>query len=340
MYYSNNNKMTSTQSSTQSNDIKLFVEGTQFDPSKTKYSAPKANASGGKAISVFSTSINSGLKISTPLMLTWGASDFEGNKQYAMSLQFPSPEYMTVDTEAFFRNMKTFEDNIKADALTNSQEWFGKIHKSPDVIDALFTPMLKYPKDKQTKDFDYSKSPILSVKTPNYEGTWRFEVYDEDENKLYPDSSNALLNPLDFLQRGIHLACIIQCGGLWFANGKFGITWRLAQAVVQKPKETIGGKCLLKLKSGDKEKLKAQISPLVEEVDNSTSLSVVVEDSDDEQDAPLPEQTRVPEPVAKVEPTVFKAVETVAVAATTAVAAAAPETAEKKVVKKIIKKKE
>jgi hypothetical protein len=272
-------------------------------------------------------------------MLTWGASDYEGNKQYAMSLQFPSAEYLTSDTDAFLRNMKAFEDKIKADALANSKEWFGKVHKSPEVIEALFTPMLKYPKDKQTREADYTKSPILSVKTPNYEGVWKFEVYDEDENKLYPDSANTMVNPLDYLQKGTHLASIIQCGGLWFANGKFGITWRLAQAIVQKPKETIGGRCLLKLKTADKEKLKAQVAPVVEEADNM-ALSVVVEDSDEEDELPVvPAPTRAaPAPPVVVEVPVVEAtpppapVETVA--EEPAAVAAAP------VKKKIVKKKE
>jgi hypothetical protein len=251
---------------------------------------------------------------------------------------------MTSDTDAFLRNMKTFEDKIKADALTNSKEWFGKVHKSPEVIEALFTPMLKYPKDKQTRDFDYSKAPILSVKTPNYEGVWKFEVYDEDENKLYPDSANTMINPLDYLQRGTHLATIIQCGGLWFANGKFGITWRLAQAVVQKPKATIGGKCLLKLKSGDKEKLKAQVAPVIDNVDN-VALSVVVEDSDDE-DEPEPEvktETIKATPVAAPQQTVFASVPVVApvaapVETTTESEQVSEPVVEKK--KKVVKKKE
>lgn len=323
---------TLSQSNNNSNDSQLFVDGTLFDCTKTRYGAPKANASGGKAVSVFSTAINSGLKLSTPLMLTWGASDFEGNKQYAMSLQFPSQEYLTSDTDAFLRNMKTFEDKIKSDALTYSKEWFGKVHKSSEVIDALFTPMLKYPKDKQTREFDYTKSPTLSVKTPNYEGVWKFEVYDEDENKLYPSNDSLGVNPLDYLQKGTHLACIIQCGGLWFANGKFGITWRLAQAVVQKPKETIGGRCLLKLKTTDKEKLKAQVAPVVDDVD-TIALSVVVEDSDEED---------MPESVAATiaEEVVQQVVMPVVVEMPSVVEQAAEPVAEKKAVKKIVKKKE
>jgi len=333
-------KMSYAQSnSSNSNESQLFVDGTAFDGNKTRYGAPKANASGGKAVSIFSTEIGSGLKVSTPLMLTWGASDYEGNKQYAMSLQFPSQEYLTTDTDAFLRNMKSFEDKIKADALTNSKDWFGKSHKSTDVIDALFTPMLKYSKDKQTREFDYTKSPTLSVKTPQYDGVWKFEVYDEDENKLFPNNESLGINPLDYLQKGTHLACIIQCGGLWFANGKFGITWRLAQAIVQKPKPTIGGKCLLKLKTTDKEKLKAQVVPTVED---NISLSITVEDSDNEDESD--ELLNVPVPTRSLAPPVtpFIAVAPAFVEQVVSeeqIQAPEPAVDQKVAVKKIIKKK-
>lgn len=331
--------MSYSQTSATSNDSNLFIDGTAFDCAKTRYGAPKVNASGGKAVSVFSTEINSGLKISTPLLLTWGLSDFEGNKQYALSLQMPSKEYANAETSAFLQNMKKFEDKIKADALTNTALWFGKTHKSPEVIDALFTPMLKYPKDKQTKEPDFSKAPTLSVKTPQYDGAWKFEIYDEEENKLFPNNEIPSVDPLVCLQKGTHLASIIQCGGLWFANGKFGVTWRLLQAVVQKPKETIGGRCLLKLNASDKAKLKAQVAPVVEVVDE-VSLSVVVDDSDDEEELVAPAQAQV-----QVQETVFAPptqVQTPVVVAPTSVVeqevaqkSAAPVV--KKVVKKVVK---
>jgi hypothetical protein len=328
--------MSYSQTSATSNDSNLFIDGTAFDCTKTRYGAPKVNASGGKAVSVFSTEINSGLKVSTPLLLTWGLSDFEGNKQYALSLQMPSNEYANAETSAFLQNMKKFEDKIKADALTNTALWFGKTHKSPEVIDALFTPMLKYPKDKQTKEPDYSKAPTLSVKTPQYDGTWKFEIYDEEENKLFPNNEIPSVDPLVCLQKGTHLASIIQCGGLWFANGKFGVTWRLLQAVVQKPKETIGGRCLLKLNASDKAKLKAQVAPVVEVVDD-VSLSVVVDDSDDEEELPVQAQATVfatptPQTVpVVVAPTSFVEQEV----AQKPAAVAAPVV--KKVVKKVVK---
>ena len=270
-----------------------IVDGTQSFVNTTRYSAPKANSQGGKSINIFNNATKSGLKITTPLLLTWGASDFvdektgKGNGRFEMGIQFPGEEYKNDDSEAFLNNMIEFEQKIKDDALTHSKEWFGKQHKSADIIEELFTPMLKYSKNKITGEYDKTKSPSLRVKIPFWEGVWKCEVYDEDENLLFPNASNPCVTPLDFLQKGATIACVIQCGGLWFANGKFGITWKLIQAVGAKQRQTLTGKCLIKLKSSDKEKIRTAPVP-----DEDAEDVTLVEDSDGEEEevvaAPVP----------------------------------------------------
>jgi len=301
-----------------------IVDGTQFDSNNIKYSAPKANAAGGKGVNILNTLTNTGLRVSTPLMLTWGASDFEGNAKFELSMQFPSAEYPNEEATAFLKNMMALEAKIKADALTNSKTWFGKVHTIPEVVNALWTPMLKYPKDKATGEPDLTKAPTLRVKLPVWEGVWKCEVYDEDENKLFPSPTPGV-TPVEFMQKGTHLAAVLQCGGLWFANGKFGVTWKLIQSVVQRPKASLTGQCLLKLKPSDKERLKKQAAPPAdEEVEiDSTAVSAQVVDSDEEEDDDEDEQ----EPVAV--PVPVPLVETV-----TAPVVEVAETKKKKVVRK------
>lgn len=50
---------------------------------------------------------------------------------------------------------------------------------------------------------------------------------------------------------------MIQCGGLWFANGKFGVTWRLVQGIVQ-PKLSMRGRCHLSLTPSDVMRLQTE----------------------------------------------------------------------------------
>jgi len=308
-----------------------IVDGTQFNPEIIRYSAPKASGSGGKSVNILNKEVRSSLRLSTPLMLTWGAADFidektgEGNGKYEMALQFPSDEYKNADTDAFLANIQAFEKKVKQDALVYSKDWFGKVHKSDDVISALWTPVLKYPKDKSTGEPDLSKSPTIRVKIPIWEGVWKVEIYDEDGVVLYPNTSNPVVSPLDFLSKGINVALVVQCGGLWFANGKFGMTWKLVQAVVQKPRAALTGKCFINLKPSDKEKLKTS-APVGDDGDVE-GPGTLVDDSEDEAEEEEKEtssQQVVPEP------------EPVAVVA--AAPAAAPVEEEKQK-KKVVKKK-
>jgi len=300
-----------------------IIDGTQLNLTNIMYTSPKATDQGAKSVNILNKPTKSILRVLTPLMLTWGAGEFVnkegvGDGKFSLGLQFPSQEYTNPDVEAFLKNMKAVEDKIKADALLYSKEWFGKVHKSAEVVDALWTPMLKYSKDKITGDYDYSKPPTLRLKIPVWENKWNIEIYDEDDNKLYPNQ-DSISTPLDYLKKGSNIACLIQFAGIWFVNGKFSASWKLVQAKVQKPRETIQGRCFVKLNRNDSEKLKQPQEP-VEEVDNSEA-AVIVDDSDEEEE--------VAAPVQVVQETVIEKAEE---------PAAATPVEEKKPVKKIVKK--
>jgi len=262
---------------------KTILSGADFTPaSDIKYSKPKVDARGGKSVGILNASSNGATYISTPLMLTWGVSDYEGNERYEMALQFPSEEYANNDTTNFMTNMMEFENKIKADAAKNAKEWFGKAKMSEDAIDALWTPMLKYPKNKDTLEPDTTRSPTLKVKIPFWEGEWKTELYNVDQQPIYPDPDGGSMTPKDLIVKGTHVAVVLQCGGLWFANGKFGVTWRLFQGVV-KPKATMRGKCHIFLDAADKEKLAKQDIPGDDEEEDDDDVdNTQVDDSEDE----------------------------------------------------------
>lgn len=295
-----------------------IIDGTQFNTDQIIFCAPKATAQGSKSINLISKTTKTSLTLSTPLMLTWGASDYKaegeekGNGRFEMSLQFPSDEYKTEDTDAFFRNIQSLENKIKENALIYSKEWFGKVHKSSEVVDALWTPMLKYVKDKATGDYDYTKKPTLRLKLPQWEGVWKSEIYDEEGNKLFPSTENSF-TPVDYLKKGTNVMCLIQFGGIWFVNGKFSANWKLIQAVVQKPRAVLQGQCFIKMKSQDKDKLKSQV--VLEEDVEGEIQGTIVDDSDAE-DGEEEDEEEVVIPKAVVEEVKPVPVQVVEVAAT------------------------
>lgn len=308
-----------------------IIDGTQIESAFQflSFSAPKPNPSGGKVVNMFDSRFKESLIISTPLMLTWGAQ--EGKEQgtdkltgkWSMSLQFPSDEYKTPEQEAFLASMKKLEEHIKEVAMANSKLWFGKEIKLMDVLEEKINPMVKYPKiAKGSAELDYTRPPTMTVKIPKWKSGWKSEIYDEDGEPVYipeslpseqvkelksQDEINSAIeclneghSPIEYLPKQSNVICLLQCGGLWFVNGKVSVTWNLQQAVVKKPKQVSKGVCLIKPRANEREALKSMPHPETEEEEQVATT--LVEDSDDEDTKPSAEQVAIqPEPEPVVE---------------------------------------
>ena len=256
-----------------------IVNATNFSAQSLSYTKPKANSAGGKSVGLINSNTKKALRLQTPTMLTWGVNVYENegkDNSYDFSLQFPRDDFKTEDAEKALTAFKEMEDKIKADALENSKDWFGKKITSAEVIDALWTPMLRYPKNQETGEQDLSRPPNLRIKMPCWEGQYNFELYSMNGNQLFPDEEGSG-EPETIITKGSNISCLITCGGIWFANGKFGVTWKLNQAVV-KPKETLKGKCHITLSSEDRKILASDTSRM-----DDTNESPNVEDSDEEE---------------------------------------------------------
>ena len=290
-----------------------IVSGVNFNVSSDYiYTKAKVNANGRKSVGILNNSNKKSLYISTPLMLTWGVNVYKDEKtgevqSYDMALQFPNDEYNSEECSAFLKNMQAFEEKVKADAIANSKDWLNKQKLVPEAIEALWSPMLKYPKDKETGDSDYSRPPTLKVKIPYWEGEFKgVELYNDERVQVFPTDED--INISDYIVKGSNVATIIQCGGIWVANGKFGVTWKLFQAVV-KPRTTLSGKCHITLSSDDKEKIAASVVDNEEDEIVEKMNTTVVEDSDDEDEVvPVSIETKVQEVKAEVAEEVEKKV--------------------------------
>ena len=287
-----------------------IVSGVDFDVHNDfMYSKAKVNSKGLRSIGIMNSNTKKSLHMSTPLMLTWGVNTYTDEKtganSYDLALQFPIDEYNSPETTSFLKNMQALEQKIKDDAVANSKDWLNKNKLVPEAVDALWSPMLKYPKDKETGEPDYSRPPTLKVKIPYWEGEFKnVELYDVDHNQLYPPLDDSEVTISQLITKGSNIATIIQCGGIWVVNGKFGVTWKLFQSLV-KPRESLKGKCHISLSAEEKAKITSAgaatdagagdddvDNELEDVVDNHTST--VVEDSDEEEDV-----VHTPEPTVK-----------------------------------------
>jgi hypothetical protein len=309
----------------------VVLSVSDWNTSAIKYMPPKVNDKGGKAINVISKQTSRSLHISTPLMMTWGISDFidekgESDGKFSISLNFPNDEYKTATTTAFLDKLKAFENQILDDAVANSELWWGE-QMSRELCKHTFFPFLKYSKNKDTKKVDYTKPPSIRAKVPCYNDKWAVELYDTNSNLIFP-GEDPTQTPPDFVPKLSNIACVLQCGGIWIGGKGWGLTWKMIQGVV-KPRitDSVYGKCHINLSSEDKEALESQPPPPAEEEEETVATAEPVTeaaDTDEEDEAPaLP-----PVPPKKV---VVKKVEPVT---PVPVAAAAEEPAKKMIVKK------
>ena len=275
-----------------------IVSGTAFNANTDyAYTKPKLNANNGKSIGILNKHNMKSLYISTPLMLTWGVNEWSddktGKKSFDLALQFPSEE--NSECSAFLKNMQELEMRIKSDVITNCKEWLGKPKMSSDAVDALWSPMLKYPKDKTSDEFDYSRAPSLKVKIQYWEGVFKnVELYNEAGTLVFPNANDDNMSISDFIVKGSNIATIIQCGGIWVANGKFGVTWKLFQGVV-KPKTSLSGKCHIVLSEKDKEKMVSHVDDdddADEPVKMVSSVTEVPDSDDDEEVVKVKEEPK------------------------------------------------
>ena len=247
------------------------------------YTKPKVNNSGGKSVGIINSQSKKSLLVQTPLLMNWGVNVYDNptGKSYDISLQFPRDEFMNENSRSLLSMLCEFENKIKNDAKTNSREWFGKQNMSAEVLDALWSPMLKYPKDQATGEPDKTRSPTLKIKLPVWEGEYKFELYDINDKQLIPSEEDEQRPPEDYIKKGSNIACIIQCGGIWFANGKFGVTWKLYQGKVKPIENLEQGKCHIKITSEEENTI---LNEETQNDENNVEEKTKTYDSDGEED--------------------------------------------------------
>jgi hypothetical protein len=227
----------------------LIVKASDFTPSTQMiYGKPIVNKKGGKSINILNSTTKKWLTVHTPMMMTWGVNsrvNDDGTTTYDMSLQFPRDEFSNPETQSLKTMMMEMEEKIIQDAFVNSRDWFGKKYSSIDVLRELWSPMLKFPKNKDDGSTDTTRPPTLKVKLPIYKDEAKFDLFDTNSRSIYPNEDGN--TPDSLVQKGANVWTVITSGGIWFANGKFGVTWKLNQAIVKPPDTFEKGKCYVSL---------------------------------------------------------------------------------------------
>lgn len=224
-----------------------IVNAWDFDINNVKINKLKITKDGKKALYITDALTNEPLRVRFPLWKTYGFSDFEGNKDYKLSMIVTAEDERKTKSRDF---LAAIDAKIRETALAHSLEWFGK-QKTAESIEEMCSSLLKFPKDKLSKQPDYARDPSFGAKLSKVRDSspevYQVELFNHHGMQTYPDPENPERTPHDLTPQYSEVAVVVSMSSIWFVKNEFGLSVRLLQVLVgeQKPNVLGTGKCHL-----------------------------------------------------------------------------------------------
>lgn len=194
-----------------------------FDVSKVTFGNIKSLDNGGKTVYIGYN--GKPLIVQTPEMAApfgstkWNPTGGEGGKdKYTLEMSFKGVESRPY-LKTFMDLVENLDEKIIESGLENSQNWFKKKYNNKDVVGALYTPMLKRSKDKETGEVDDKYPPTFRINLPFKDDKFDCDIYNTSKEQI----------TLSNIDKGSKVTAILQCMGIWVAGGKFGCSWKVIQ---------------------------------------------------------------------------------------------------------------
>lgn len=209
--------------SNNNNNNNTVVRAKDFDASKVTFSDVKAFGTNGGKI-VYVSYGRSPLILQTPAMRApFGISKWENDgapAKFTLDMSFQGME-SSKSLQAFYDALEKMDARMIDDGFDNQATWFrGKKYTSKDIVEALYTPIVKHARDRETGERTDRYAPTMKVNVPYKDGAFGCEVYDAKRNKI--DLKNVET-------KGSSVTAIVQCTGVWFVGGKYGISFKAMQ---------------------------------------------------------------------------------------------------------------
>lgn len=171
-----------------------------------------------------------------PLETPFGMSVFDKNgpPKYSVDLKLRGYDDAVnhPKTATIYNAFHALDEYMLDQGVKNSASWF-KGAKSREVLSELYTPVVRFSVDAEGNRKPYP--PTLKVKLNKRDGKFETEIYDDKKRSL----SDIPLE--DVLVKGAVLTSLIQCTGVWFAGGKYGLSWKAIQIRADKIPHSLRG---------------------------------------------------------------------------------------------------
>ena len=131
-----------------------------------------------------------------------------------------------------YQAMNALDEYMIDQGQKNCRQWF-KADASRDMVKMMYSPSVRYSRDADGNLKPYP--PTLKVQLRKRNDVFETEVYDENKQLLKDVPME------DIIVKGARLTLLIQCTGVWFAGGKFGLSWKAVQVLADSVPQRIRG---------------------------------------------------------------------------------------------------
>ena len=209
-----------------------IVQSASFSTSKVSISQPKVLDSGGK-LAYLNYGDARSLVMQTPsLPSPFGLNVFDKNgpPKYSLDLALrgyngtsPNPK-----VKAFYDALSSLDEFMIDQGVKNSKLWF-KADMKREVVQAFYTPTVKFGRDKEGNQTPYPPNVKLQLRRTRDGAGFEAEFYDE-KSKTNPNAKPIKDVPVEeMLVKKVEVTALMQCTGVWFAGGKYGLSWKAVQ---------------------------------------------------------------------------------------------------------------
>ena len=255
----------------------------EFDSSNLVCSAPKAlNAMGAKSVNL-NYKFNDGqapITFQTPWMRSFGINQWVDPKnasaepKLSVTLSFMGYEENEGVT-AFKEFLESVDEWAVDTAHKNSWEWLKTKSAPRDTIAFNYTRSLKVPVDQATGEPN-GKPANMKLKINKRDGGFDTSFFNTDKKMIPADEVDSFFN------KGSKVRALVQCTGFWIAAGKFGLSWKLKQMIVE-PSARIGK--AYAFDDDEEESAPAPVQKQSAPVQKKVEPVAVVEEEDDDAEA-------------------------------------------------------
>ena len=199
------------------------VSPSAFNVSKISFSPVKMLESGGKQAYLNYDGRPLIMQVG-PLETPFGLSVYDKTTppKYSVDLKLRGYDNPTdfPKVATIYNAFNSLDEFMVDQGVKNSKQWF-KGDKSRDVLSELYTPQVRFSKDQNGVVKPYP--PTLKVQLRKRDGKFETEVYDNSKRAIKDVPME------DVIMKGAVLTTLMQCTGVWFAGGKYGLSWKAIQ---------------------------------------------------------------------------------------------------------------